>query len=211
MSRIIDITGQKFHKLTVLKCSYIKDKRAFWLCRCDCGCEKDIRGDHLKSGRIKSCGCLQSPSILERLDKYIDKSSDRWMWIGCIRGKYGQIWYKGKFISVHRLVYELFVGPISEGMFVCHKNDIPLDVTPSNLFLGTPRDNMRDMIEKGRKVIVRGDKSGASKLKSDEVREIRILYQTEKYSYRTLGRMFGVTKATIQKIITNQTWRHVRC
>lgn len=51
----------KFGRLTILR-EFTKD--AAWRkkvkCRCDCGTEKFIRVDHIKSGRIASCGCLQS-------------------------------------------------------------------------------------------------------------------------------------------------------
>lgn len=55
-----DITGRKFGKLKIIKRSYPNGKgfKAMWLCKCDCGKEKIIRGDAIKSGRTKSCGCL---------------------------------------------------------------------------------------------------------------------------------------------------------
>lgn len=59
----IDITGQKFNKLTVLeKINYSEtpDKsEAMWLCQCDCGNLTRVRGSALRSGKTKSCGCLQ--------------------------------------------------------------------------------------------------------------------------------------------------------
>lgn len=57
---MIDLTGQKFGHLTVLK----KDKsdkygHAKWLCQCDCGNPKQISvyGDNLRRGHTQSCGC----------------------------------------------------------------------------------------------------------------------------------------------------------
>ena len=50
---IINITGQKFNMLTVLK--HVKGNK--WLCRCDCGTEKVMRNSDFKSGKSKSCGC----------------------------------------------------------------------------------------------------------------------------------------------------------
>ena len=67
MTKLIDITGQKFGRLTVLK--YISYPK--WLCLCDCGKDKIIRGNDLKSGKTQSCGCL-------RIDKNIEfKSKNR--------------------------------------------------------------------------------------------------------------------------------------
>lgn len=56
---MIDLTGQKFGKLTVMAVSH-KDKNigVFWVCRCDCGNSTVVYRGHLKSGHTKSCGCL---------------------------------------------------------------------------------------------------------------------------------------------------------
>lgn len=56
MSRFIDLTGQKFGKLTVIKRDTTR-KTVMWLCKCDCGNVKSVRPYDLKSGATKSCGC----------------------------------------------------------------------------------------------------------------------------------------------------------
>lgn len=63
MSKFIDLTGKKFERLTVLKFDKKviqgKGRSYYWLCQCECGNIKSIKSTHLKSGKIKSCGCLQ--------------------------------------------------------------------------------------------------------------------------------------------------------
>lgn len=59
-----NICGQRFGKLVVLQRAenYIKPsgtKVAQWLCQCDCGSKVVVRGDNLRSGSVKSCGCLR--------------------------------------------------------------------------------------------------------------------------------------------------------
>lgn len=55
---IIDISGQKFGKLTAIKMDkHISGQSIRWICKCDCGKEKSILKAHLLSGKIKSCGC----------------------------------------------------------------------------------------------------------------------------------------------------------
>lgn len=63
----IDLIGKRFGRLTVLSYSH-KDKRhrLFWLCICDCGNKTTPRGDLLKSGGTKSCGCFNRELIKER-------------------------------------------------------------------------------------------------------------------------------------------------
>lgn len=55
-----------------------------------------------------------------------------------------------KRVLVHRYAWELTYGPIPDGMLVCHSCDNPPCCEPTHLFLGTPADNMRDKIQKGR-------------------------------------------------------------
>lgn len=61
MAKRIDLTGQKFGRLTVIKDTGKKnnDKRALWLCKCNCGNEVIISGKDLRNGNTQSCGCLQ--------------------------------------------------------------------------------------------------------------------------------------------------------
>lgn len=59
MPKFIDLTGQKFGRLIVVK-RMDNDKwgKIYWLCECHCRSKKVIRGNHLRSGKTKSCGCL---------------------------------------------------------------------------------------------------------------------------------------------------------
>ena len=58
IGKFVDLTGQKFGRLTVIEISERKKKHLYWLCRCECGNVKSVAGSGLKSGKIKSCGCL---------------------------------------------------------------------------------------------------------------------------------------------------------
>lgn len=72
MSKLIDLTGQRFGRLTVLYRAPGKPRsngkyRTMWHCRCDCGNELDINGDSLKKGVSQSCGCYRKEVNRERL------------------------------------------------------------------------------------------------------------------------------------------------
>lgn len=53
----IDLTGQRYGRLTVLAPAENIGNRTAWLCRCDCGRETIVKTHHLRSGHTKSCGC----------------------------------------------------------------------------------------------------------------------------------------------------------
>jgi hypothetical protein len=84
-----------------------------------------------------------------------------WLWQGATVYGYGQLFNAGKPIRAHRYSYELAKGPIPAGLFVCHTCDTPGCVNPEHLFVGTPLENVQDMITKGRKVT--GPSSGRRK------------------------------------------------
>lgn len=66
---VIDLTGQSFGKLTVLKRNYEphNGKEAWWTCLCECGNKKAIRGSDLRRGKTKSCGCLSAAQAKENI------------------------------------------------------------------------------------------------------------------------------------------------
>lgn len=75
MSAFIDLTGQKFGRLTVIERvqNYISPQNrqeARWLCKCDCGNTDIVRSSSLRSGHIQSCGCLQKEKSSENGRKF---------------------------------------------------------------------------------------------------------------------------------------------
>ena len=59
MSAKIEMIGKRFDRLLVIEqTKSSKFGRATWICLCDCGNKTTVRGDHLRNGRIRSCGCL---------------------------------------------------------------------------------------------------------------------------------------------------------
>jgi len=68
MGKLIDIIGKKIGRLTVVKRSYpnAKNKDLMYVCKCECGTEKIIRGKDLRRGATKSCGCLHNEALGNR-------------------------------------------------------------------------------------------------------------------------------------------------
>ena len=58
----VELTGQRYGKLTVLHRAENIDGRTAWVCRCDCGNETIVKTYHLRCGHTKTCGCQHSKS-----------------------------------------------------------------------------------------------------------------------------------------------------
>lgn len=59
ISKVHDLTGQRFGRLTVLGIHDTNTRKTFWVCQCDCGGIKIARSDLLLRGSIRSCGCMK--------------------------------------------------------------------------------------------------------------------------------------------------------
>ena len=65
-----DLTGQRFGRYTVLRRDKTVGKTVYWLCKCDCGTIKSVCGSNLRSGAIRSCGCLKREQTVARNYKH---------------------------------------------------------------------------------------------------------------------------------------------
>ncbi len=139
----------------------------------------------------------------------VDKQGENecWNWTGYITSSgYGRIMIDYTNYSAHRLSYELFVKPIKEDLLVCHKCDNRRCVNPKHLFLGTQKDNMHDMINKGRKVTSSGEKNGKAKLTQSEVAIIRDLSSKGISSYK-IAKEFQISSRHIRRINQGTRWK----
>lgn len=69
MGKLIDLIGKRFGRLIVIKRTGTKNKQVLWLCKCDCGKEKEISGVSLKRGATVSCGCYRRECELKNLSQ----------------------------------------------------------------------------------------------------------------------------------------------
>ena len=94
---------------------------------------------------------------LERLSKLAPSGCIEWQ--SATRNGYGRLIIGSRTdgtrssVSAHRLSYEIHVGKIPDGLFVCHMCDNPKCINPDHLFVGTRKDNTDDRETKGRNKI----------------------------------------------------------
>lgn len=68
--RAVDLTGQRFGRLTVRELAGARGAFRYWRVRCDCGWELEIRGLSLTGGRSTSCGCRRREVSRARLQRH---------------------------------------------------------------------------------------------------------------------------------------------
>lgn len=172
-----------------------------------------------------SAACRRSATITPVADRFWSKV-DRthgpdscWEWTAARVQGYGQFCVRDhKPTRAHRVAWLLVNGEIPSGLFVCHRCDNPPCVNPAHLFLGTPQDNMADMLAKGRKAtgwhllhperIPRGEANHYAKLTTANVIEIRGVASNTERDLRFAER-FNVSLHTIRSVRARKTWRHV--
>lgn len=128
-----------------------------------------------------------------------------WIWqLSCMSNGYGAIWHCGKVQTAQRVVWDLWNGPIPDGLHVCHVCDNRKCVNPAHLFLGTNHENRLDSVSKGRHKfpVFTGTDHPNSKLSWHDVECIRRSSFTTK-----LAAQFGVSKTTIRRVRNRTTYK----
>jgi len=147
---------------------------------------------------------------MKRFFDKIDKTETCWLWTAGSRGKpgYGSFKLNGKVIDAHRVSYIIHKGDIPIGMYVCHTCDNRICCNPAHLFLGTTKDNVQDMIKKGRKKTVKGSSCSWAKLTEDQIVKMLKLFE-QGYTNAQVGKMFGIHRGSAGEIKRGEIWGHI--
>jgi CRISPR/Cas system CMR-associated protein Cmr5 small subunit len=94
-------------------------------------------------------------------------------------------------------------------MLVCHTCDNTSCCNPNHLFIGTVKDNIDDMVKKGRNYKPIGEKNPQAKLTINQVKEIRYKHTTLKIRQNKLAIEYQVSNQEICDIVNNDRWRGV--
>lgn len=151
-------------------------------------------------------------------NKVKEQTNGCWEWQGAIYSSgYGSVTLarlanelgrkrNARSFATHRVSKCLSDGSdINRTEFVLHKCDNRICVNPDHLFWGTPKDNMQDMISKGRAYNQKGENNGGSKLTQKDVGEIRLLLPNN--SNTEIAKIYGVHHNTISLIRLGKTWK----
>jgi hypothetical protein len=151
--------------------------------------------------------------LIEKFYKKIEKQSNGcWEWQAQRDHQgYGRFkWNKGQ--CAHRFSANVIGGMNIDGMLVCHKCDNPSCVNPAHLFVGTQKDNMKDMFSKNRKILPNGENHWATKLSDNDIKYIRentIMSpgrrnKNIKSNVSDIAIKFNVKEDYVRRIVTNK-------
>lgn len=149
-------------------------------------------------------------SLWERFHEKVspEPNSGCWIWTGAVKEHgYGVIGLGRRgtgTAKAHRVAYELYKGPIADGLFVLHSCDIPSCVNPDHLRLGSQSDNMRDCVKRKRHVMPdnRGERATWAKLTAEMARDIKTRTKTGP----EYAKLYGVSKSAIYRIWEGSNW-----
>lgn len=142
-----------------------------------------------------AAGQILRRNVLERLliNSTGESDAECWEYLGKCQSQYGHKRIRlddTTRMMAHRLAWEAHhAEPVPQGLYVLHHCDNPSCFNPSHLFLGTIKDNVHDMIRKGRQRY-------ASKLTLEQ----RTAIAQSHLSSSVLAEKYGVTSARIRQI-----------
>lgn len=144
---------------------------------------------------------LNDPRVVRFMNNYVPVTETGcWLWEGytCRKG-YGLLKVDYEQHKAHRVSYAFHVGN-PEGLLVCHKCDTPACINPDHLFLGTPDDNSKDMVRKGRSPVCSGEANPMNKLTDAQ----RSAIQLDSRSQYVIAAEYGVSQGRISRIKNNK-------
>jgi hypothetical protein len=155
------------------------------------------------AGKFCSLKCSLDSRIL------ILGQDECWPWRGGIflKDGYGRVNWDHTSMPAHRAAYEVYVGPIPQGLVVRHTCDNPTCCNyRKHLLVGTVQQNVRDAVERDLHPI--GERQGCAKLTEAQVRVIRSM-AFEIFSYDAVAQLLGCKLGTIFRVYRRKNWKHV--
>lgn len=154
-------------------------------------------------------GLSANQRFWEKVD--VRGEDDCWIWMASRDScNYGMFYPKEypNGIKASRYSWKIHNGEIPKGIYVCHTCDNPPCVNPKHLFLGTQKDNMQDMVQKGRIYDRHGERNSKAKLTEYDVRRVKQLRDNGK-TYKGIAEELGVSEGCINHILNGRHWSWV--
>lgn len=141
--------------------------------------------------------------------KVFSKKSNKFLKPRKHTGGYLRVSLNSKDHYIHRLVAEYFIDNPNEYKEVNHIDADKTNNNFINLEWCTRKENIKHSVKLGLNYVpnLKGENHGSSKLKKDQVIQIKELYETGNYYQWELGEMFGVCESQIGNIVRGEAWK----
>ena len=206
-----NLIGQKFGRLLVISFSHIYKGYRHWVCQCDCGKEKDIRGSYLIRNLTISCGCARVGNIIHGMYgsrfyrawanmkiRCNNKSSNRYYRYGGRGVKVCDRW-RDSFQSFMDDMYKSYLVKFEENSNCqIDRTDNNGDYDPENCKWVSPLENNKN----------RSGKACKRKFDSLQVIEMRKLYDSGINCHK-LSKIFKADSKTISSIVKYKTYKDI--
>lgn len=200
--KTIDISGQKFGRLTVIQLGQPTKAGASWACVCDCGCHTVVNSLKLRNGSIVSCGCYRRERLNQANIKHgMSKKSRTYRTWKEMRNRCSNAsadnfkWYGGRGISVCER-WQFFEN------FLADMGERPAGMTIDRI------DNMRGY-EPGNCRWSTHVEQTRKQAKNKLTEKLALALRSDReagMSYRQLGEKYQISATTAHRCATNATW-----
>jgi hypothetical protein len=149
---------------------------------------------------------LSAMSLKDHFDRcYVpEPMSGCWLWVNAGFGYgYSMFSHRGYIERSHRASWRIHKGQIPDGLMVCHKCDNPACVNPDHLFLGTNKDNLGDMVRKGR------SRRGSRQWKASITEEQAIAIFVDQRPRIKIAEEYGTSIDVVHRIKQRTRWKHI--
>lgn len=155
-----------------------------------------------------------STTVVARFWSKVQRSSGCWEWTGSLQSGYGQLRVctdsRVPMARAHRVSWEIHYGPVPDDLCVLHRCDNRKCVRPDHLFVGTRRDNARDMVAKGRhhRAHLRGERHPSARLNAAGAAEV-LRRARGGESLTSLARAYGISISAVWALKNGRTWKEL--